>query len=242
MKLNTILIIFLIIPAFTFGQFNQSFDFVTGLEYSYRSLRLTLDEDIIEEVRETKNRIDSKQLNWRFGVNYNYRVTDKVVFKTGIRLASVGYKTEMEGLSWGIGQNGQEGPIPNAGSLDLQQTANQWFLQVPLVGRYEMGKRKLQPFFELGVSPALYVNTRGSIFSRSANKDVFQSSRKIDQLNEFHVIGLLSFGANYNINDNLQLFGQPAFRYHFTRLLDLMGGTENLLNYGIEVGIRRKLK
>lgn len=98
MKLNAILILLFLLPTIGFGQFKQSIDLIGGLEYSYRYLRNTDGSPDIGI--DQANVMSSPKFNWRAGFNYNYRLGNRLVLKSGLRFASVGYSPAGLSLSF----------------------------------------------------------------------------------------------------------------------------------------------
>ena len=234
MKTKFIIILILLIPVFGFSQINQSFDFVSGIEYSYRNLTTSSEDKSVKWILESRDNEESGKLNWRVGFNYNRRLTDKIFLRTGLRLASVGYKGEKIVLRWG--SDDTDPNLPH----EIQFVYDYWFAEIPIAGRFEMNRKKISPFFELGISPSIYLIQRTKTITDIKTETQFQNNN-IDGFKKVHIVGFISFGVNYTINDKFQLFGQPIFRYHLTELVDAPI-VEHLFNYGIEIGIRRKLK
>jgi len=94
MKLLVTLLIFLHIPPEVLSQTDQSIDLITGLEYSYRRLSSNSEDEIVKQIVDRRDRTEAQKTNWRLGINYNKRVSNDVYLKSGLRLASVGYKGE----------------------------------------------------------------------------------------------------------------------------------------------------
>lgn len=238
MKIKTIALI-LAFPFFAFGQKNLSIDVVGGIEYSYRAF--SGKDDLSGFLLDIRDREEGK-INWRAGFNFNQRLTNKIYLKLGMRLASIGYKGEkMTDLRWGSEFDGMGGWNPDP-SLphELQLIKDYLFIDLPIVGRYEFNQKKLAFFVETGIAPAFYLTTRTkSITDISTEKD-FNDDNDFDGFNQIHITGLISFGVNYSMNEQWQIFGQPIFRYHFTSLYDSVL-KEHLYNAGLELGIRRKL-
>ena len=242
MKEKFIAVLILIIPILGFGQINQTIDFISGIEYSYRNLTTSSEEGIAVGMMENRDDKETGKINWRLGFNYNLRLSNKIFLKTGLRLASVGYKGEKKtGLRWGSEHDGMGGWIPDPNlPHEIQLVHDYWFTEIPIAGRIEINKKKLSPFFELGVSPSIYMTTRTKTITDIGTDSEFQNG-DVHNFNKLHVVGFLSFGMNYSLNDKFQIFGQPVFRYHLTKLADAPIG-EYLFNYGLEIGIRKKIK
>lgn len=242
MKTTLIATLVLIIPFLGFSQINQSIDVIGGMDYSYRSLSASGEDATSMGIIEIRDNIEIGNVSWRVGFNYNLRLTNKVFLKTGLRFASVGYKEKKRtGLRWGSEYDGEGGWIPDP-SLphEIQLVDDYWFTEIPIVARYEINQKKLSPFFELGISPTIFLAARLRRKNDIGSDTEFLNT-EVHRFNRFHLVGFISFGLNYSLNDNYQLFGQPAFRYHFTDLVDNPIG-ERLYNFGIEVGVRRVLR
>ncbi|HRD80612.1 MAG TPA: hypothetical protein PLL53_07630 [Saprospiraceae bacterium] len=241
MKAKFIFTLLAVLPISVFGQINQSIDFVGGIEYSFRHLTTSSQDIFVRRVLDDREAQEIGKLNWRVGFNYNRKISNNIFFKTGLRFASIGYKGEkITGISWGSEHDGMGGWILDP-SLphEFQLVYDYWFTEIPMAGRFEINRKKLSPFFELGVAPSMYLTSRKKTVT-DIGKESEVPNGDIQNFNRFHIVGFISFGLNYSLNDQFQLFGQPVFRYHFTPLADAPI-SEYLLNYGIEIGIRRKI-
>lgn len=240
MKSHLIQLLIVLIPTVSMSQMNSSIDFILGLENSYRSLKTASDEITILDLVAFREEKEFHKLNWRIGINYNKRLTNNLLLKSGIRLASVGYKNEKQtDLRWPseIGPNGYmfDPSLPH----EIQFSYDYWFLEIPLCVRFEFSQKKISPFVEIGVSPSVYLFTRTKSDTDIGSEVTYRRGGTSDY-NNMHIVGFGSIGANYEINEKIQLFGQALYRYHFTSLVDAPI-EENLYNYGVEIGIRRKL-
>ena len=242
MNAKTLILLLLSMPLLAFGQSNSSIDLITGVEYSYRTLSTSSSDAIINGIMERRDDEETGKLNWRAGFNYNRRISSRLFLKTGARLASVGYKGEKKtGIRWGSehdGNGGWSGPDPNL-PHEIQLIDDYWFIEIPIAGRFEFDGKKLAPFIEAGGAPSIYMGTRTKTVT-DIGADVNFEIGKALGFNQWHLVGYLSFGANYDIGQRLQLFGQPIFRYHFTKLADA-SIAEYLYNVGMEVGVRRRM-
>lgn len=228
-------------PFLAFGQTNSSVDFVTGMEYSYRGLSTSSKDEIVIGIMENRNDKETGKLNWRAGFNYNRRLSNRFHLKTGIRLASVGYEGEKKtGLRYASEFVTPELWVPDP-SLphEVQFIYDYWFVEIPLVGRFECTNKKIAPFLELGIAPAVYVTTRTKIVTDLGTDVSFNNGVDAFDFYRFHLVGIFSIGVSFSVSERMQLFGQPTLRYHLTQLVDAPI-EEHLFNYGIEIGARRK--
>ncbi len=241
MKTKLIITLFLVLPILGFSQIDQSVDLVTGIDYSYRNLSTSSEESMVLNIFEDREEREIGKLNWRLGLNYNRRLGKKIILRTGLQFASVGYKEKKRtGIIWGSEFNdmGEWEPDPSL-PHEMQLKINYWFIGVPIAGRYEFSHKKFAPYFELGASPSIYLRTRiKAISDIGTEKETYDGIES--DFNRFHVVGFASFGVNYSVNEQYQLFGQPTFRYHLTKLVDAPIN-EYLYDFGLEIGIRRKI-
>jgi len=240
MKTSLVLSLLIFLPFLGISQINSSIDFIAGLDYSYRNLSTSSDDAVVLGILENRDEKESGKINWRFGLNYNRKLANKIFFKTGLRLASVGFEGEKRtGLRWGSDVvGGVFQPDPNL-PREVQLINDYWFLEIPVSIRYEITNKKLVPFFELGVSPSIYLTTRVTSKTDIDNTATFEKNNQ-DNFNQVHLVGFISMGLNYYLNENIQIFGQPIFRYHFTELVDAPI-EEHFYVAGIEVGLRKKI-
>ncbi|MEL7122594.1 MAG: hypothetical protein AAFO07_24320 [Bacteroidota bacterium] len=243
-KIKTQLIVLLsfTFPSLGYNQVNSSIDLVAGFESSFRNLSTSNEEQAIQDILTRRNDTEEANTNWRFGFNYNKRLKNKVFLKTGLRLARVGYNEIVDGLIWGTEHDGMGGFNNVDSSFDrtVQVSRGFFFLEVPVVARLELSRKKFSPFIEMGFSPSLYLTTRVKSITETAIITDF-SNQSGEFFNELHFVGSIAIGANYSISDKIQIFGQPTFRYHITSLSKDRPIKEYLFNYGVEVGIRRIL-
>lgn len=142
MARKIIAFLFLLLPFIGSSQMRSSFDLVMGIEHSYRKLT-----GGSVEFMQTRDDKETGKSNWRFGFNYNRRLTEKLFLKTGARLASVGFNGEKRMLKWPseIDSNGAWTPDPTL-IHEYQEINDYWFFEIPIIGRYEFGGKKLIPF------------------------------------------------------------------------------------------------
>lgn len=241
MKANSLIILLMSIPFVGLAQMKHSVDLIGGVDYSYRHLSTSSEDATVIGIFDNRNNKESGKSNWRIGANYNLGLTEKIFLRTGLRLSSVGYKGEKRtDLRWPDETNvfGEWVPDPNL-PREVQIIYDYWFIDIPIVGRFEISEQSLSPFVELGMSPSIYVTRRTQSITDLGTDTNFQKGN-VHNFNRLHLVGFASAGLNYSITDTYQLFGQAAFRYHLTKMVDAPI-SEYLFNYGIEFGIRRQL-
>lgn len=223
---------------FANGQINSSIDFITGWEYTYRTLEVSKTADSLMFIVDVRNNIEKSKSNFRIGFNYNQRVSSNIHLKTGLRLAAAGYiENEKDYLYWpNQNMNGEFDP-DSLVSHSLKFSREYWFIEIPLAARVQLNKKKLSPFIEAGISPHFYMTTKViQVFDEERTVDYYDEPD--DKFNTFSMAANISGGVNYDLSEKYQLFGQGIFRYHFTKTF-AAPVIEHLYNAGVEVGIRK---
>lgn len=230
MKLCFTVLMLMCINATVFAQKNTSWDIIAGVDYSYRYL--TASGSGPQSVVEVRNKIESGKLNWRLGFNYNKRLVNNTYLKTGLRLASVGYVYKLNDLSWGPNE-----PEP---IKTVRVSDDHWFIEIPLVLRFEKSEKKFTSYWEIGLSPSVYLST---LVSRKYDNDktiLFIKGAQFHKFNTFHLVSTFAYGFNYNYSERIQYFAQPTLRLHVTQLVKAPLRAY-LYNAGLEMGVRRRI-
>lgn len=238
MKTRLILLL-LGLPFMAISQFTSSLGLVVGSEFSYRHRHTSSNDPNIQFVSNAYG-AETQKYNWRFGVNYNHKISPKLYLKTGIRFANVGYQRKITGLIYGNQFDGNifDPTIESADPSEVRFTYDHLFIEIPLIARYQFNKKKWSPFVESGMSSMILFDQSNEYSFRNTTS---QSDPNVDY-KTLHFAGSLSVGMNYTPSDYFQFFVQPIFRYHFTTLVNDVPIKENLFNYGIEFGVRRRLQ
>jgi len=242
MKIQSIIAILICLPLVIYGQHHSSVDFIVGIDYSYRSLSLTPQANLPIDITASRNSRETAKKNWRIGFNYNKRLSNKLFIKSGVRLASVGYKGEkLEDLRW-PSEITNEGYMPDPSlPSELQQFYDFWFLEIPIIARYEFNAKQFAPFLEIGISPSIYLTSRTKSVTNLSTDVTYRRGDNVNDYSNIHLVGTAAVGANYNLSARYQVFGQATFRRHFTSLVNNTSIDEFLYNGGIEFGVRLRI-
>ena len=240
MKKFTTFIIIVLTPLVLFSQNNSSIDLIIGGDYS-NHLRWQKDHEILHTFPlEDLNEEKKGKSNFRAGINYNFPISKKIFLKTGFRIISVGYSTNLNYNDGGqiiVTPTSIENYINDSYKLKKKYIYDYWFIEIPIVLRYELGDKIFVPFIEVGISPNLYITTRHQEIKGNENNIEFRRN-KSDQFNKVQMVASISAGVNYNYSSKIVIFGQPTFRFHLTDLTKSEYSNEYLYNFGIETGIR----
>jgi len=239
MYLRTILLFILCIPSLMFAQQNSSIDFVGGIGSSFRNLKITSTNTTFLGIHERREMEETPKANWRLGFHYNRPIANQIHFKTGIRLASFGFKGEKKtDLRWASCHDGEGGFTPcTGGATEIQFVPNFLFLEVPIMARIAFNDKKWQPYIELGIAPALYLTTRTKVIT-NLDKEVFTTQE--GAANQFQLFGNAATGINYHLSTSWQFFGQLSFSYQLTPISDAPI-KQHLFFYGMELGVRKEI-
>ena len=236
MKYKLATLLFLTFTSLMYAQHNSSIDFVGSLDYSFRFFNYSGDDDLWASFAEDRNVKEEVKSNWRYGLNYNKRLKNNLFLKTGLRLGSVVYNEHVTSI---VDIDNQEGPVTVELHRDLQFIYNYIFIEIPVMARWEWNANNWSPYIEAGLSPHIYLTNRERQIVDIEN-EVYWSRNGDGNIHNFQFVASLSFGLNYQLNHNLQIFAQPVGRYHITSL-GKGPVKERLWSVGLEVGVRKGL-
>lgn len=179
------------------------------------------------------------KFNYRFGLNYTFQISNRIVLEVGARYASIGYQTAKMDIQWGSEHNGNGGyePDPNL-PHNFRNSSDYRFVEFPLSAKYILKKGKFTPYIAAGISPNVYLNTR-SVTIIEAKTEI--SVSKTHNINKLNLSAHAGFGIDYQLNKSLEIYMQPSFRYY---LKSISSGPikEYLYSAGIELGIRKQFR
>lgn len=167
--------------------------------------------------------LGSNRSGYRFGANFNFRIFDKGYIKTGLRYTRQGYITYAF----------------NNTPAEFFNTIDEYYLETPILLRYEFNDKRYAPYFEVGGAPYLYlrsrsnVNSFGNVSSGDLDPPHLENKR-------FRFAIVLAIGFQYKLTHQYLIFMQPTFRY-FMPIDYGVSSTVKTSNFGIEVGIRKAL-
>jgi len=213
---------FLLFPLLSYSQFNTSIDFILGGEGRQIENRFIQFNEVI--------------VNYKFGVNFNFRVSDRIIMKTGLRYSRIGTVEEEFMLNR---LSSSADILPCQCSL---LSRDKRYFEIPLIARFEFGKSKFSYFMEMGLSPHFYVNTNLSIRENPSNitSDAMMA-REIEYGQKRMLMSyVISLGMNFNFSQNYQIFFQPIFQMNSSEVYEI-GNIEGNHVIGIEFGLRYAL-
>lgn len=225
-----------------YGQKLTSIDIVGGTDYAYRTMHLSIDEAIYTSIIERRNADETAKLNWRCGVTYNISVADNLYFKSGAHVSRFGYNGSAlsAGLKFPNQHDGDGGFDPDAYSGESSSFSidyHYFFVEMPMIARYEMPIGKFSTFLELGLVPSAFLISQSTVSTDlGATND---ANPAVDtRFNRLHLFSLVSVGVNYDVTKAIQLFTQPVVRYDLVALSNARI-KEHLYSLGLEFGARR---
>lgn len=231
----TLLIFSLVLECF--GQL-QTIEVIASPEYSFRLLSNADSEDNPDRTQERG------KFNYRAGINYTYKKSERIWMKTGIRYVRTGYILQDEDdLMWPqefdtlTGEYTPDPTLPH----ELRLSKDYLFIEIPLAARYILQRRNLTTFLEAGFSPHVYLTTRTREITDLYELTEYKREES-EEFNKVQLVGTASIGFSYKIGERLQILAQPTFRYHLTKLLLTDSPIkEHLYNVGVDLGLSYSL-
>ena len=242
MKANLVFLFICFSVCSSFGQLNNSFDIIVGVDRTFRNANIDEDSEFFEAAILDPTQLSLEQeeakFNWRIGANYNKSLTESNCLKLGLRFSSLGYKNgERSDLRFGSQHDGEGGFDSDAPS-ELSFTTDYLFIELPVSFGIMKAINKFSFYGEAGLSPNIYLTSRNK---QTIDNDSSTNLQGNPSVRSLHLSGFAAFGATYQLSESFSIFGQPSFRYHLTNLAKEGFVKEHLYSYGIEFGVRKNL-
>ena len=228
------------------AQFHSSLDFTLG--YDFFNLVSGNGSSYIPLVGSPKSHD-----GYRIGLNGNIRLFDRLVFKSGVRFARHSY-LPFGGASYY--------PEENIKFIEYYyEVYHEYYVEVPLVFRYEISKKRLGVFVESGIALNLHSFAKREIITDRYYKltydisypdpknplshDVQDFDLPYLQNSRLRVAFVAGIGVQYSLNKSYQIFVLPMLRYfqpiNNSSVQPMLNVGKNI-NLGIELGVRKGIR
>lgn len=219
----------------------NSIDFTIGGDYGFRRITGDASQASVAQILANRKSLESPQLGYRIGFNYNYSSSENILIKTGIRYSRSGFNiTGTNPFDNNVNLNDISKIADNIDGVDYKYRYQ--MIEVPIGIRYIFARSICQSYLEVGIAPNFYLNTIVSEYQYESHVSNEMIDDEISQVLWFGVIGI---GGDFYLNRTMVGFTQLNVRY---QLNDLRNGsahdlvTERLLGIGLEAGIRYLLE
>lgn len=210
----------------------DAIDIVVGGEFGLHLISgKTADESTAAMVHNRQG-YENNKLNYRFGLNYYLGLSPSLSIKAGLRYANPGFATSpVEAFDPTQDINTVVKHFEPFGS---EYRYEYQMFEFPLGVKYTLINSVCEPYFEAGISPAVYWRTLVQQRSYGGGTSFTEIE---EQINRVNFIGFLSVGGNLNLTQSLSGFTQLIGRY---QLNNLRKGPvqERILGLGLEMGLR----
>ena len=194
---TTLTTFFLFIAFLSFGQSNNSLDFVVGIDQTYRNYFATESSDLANLLLANAEGEEPK-LNWRLGVNYRKALSENSYLKLGVRLSSLGYQQTVDGLIFGSQLDPLEGSLDTITGGNLPSSAtlklDYWFAELPVSFGWIQSNEKFSIFAEAGLSPNILITTRSKTITDLDKSIQYQKFPNSRTFNLSAVLVVVTFG------------------------------------------------
>ncbi len=210
----------------------DAFDVVVGGDFGFHLISGNTADEAAAAMISNRQGYENNKLNYRLGFNYYLGLSPSLAIKAGARYANPGFTTspvESFDPAQDINTVGKEfEPFGSEYRYEYQM------FEFPLGVKYTLINSICEPYFEAGISPAIYWRTVVQQRSYEGGTSVTEVRESMNRLN---FIGFLSVGGNLNLTQSLSGFTQLIGRY---QLNSLRKGPvqERVLGLGLEMGLR----
>jgi hypothetical protein len=219
-----------------FSNQKSTLDIVVGGDFGFRQIKGNSSHVESNQIVQNREGFENQKLNYRFGFNYYHGISERILIKTGLRIANPGFgfsnvdkidpKTDINLIEKSYQQNG------------LEYRYNYQILEVPLGIKYVITGSTCKPYVELAVSANFYGNT--IVKEISYEGKVIDKVKISENINPINYIANFSAGGEFIITDKIAGFSQLVARYQINNLR-IGEIEEKLFGLGLEMGIRYQI-
>lgn len=227
---------YLFIATLTFGQNINSDNKVNNLkkiqigfnispDVCYRTIVGSTNTETIEEYR---NELDIPKISYTTSVNILYNIKNYFSIETGIQYSNKGYQTKDVELT-------STEPDPNVPEK-VKTIYNFHYLDIPLKTNFIFGENKIRLIASVGVNVGFLVNDSQTNILFFSDKTDRTTSPIGQEFRKVNLSPFLSLGADYKINEKMNLRLEPIFRYGLLKTTETPL-TDRLYSVGLNIGL-----
>jgi hypothetical protein len=203
-------------------------------DYNFRGIKSNGDGFLGDDFIKQRNDNEIAKFGYTTGVSIGLQVSKKVVLETGVQFANMGYKTKNQTFSF---------ETPNLGlPTKVQFIYAYQYINIPIKARVTFGEKRLRLASSIGFNTSFLTTLKQTTILEEANGQTNKSSKSDKR--GYRTVGIMPFvgvGVNYALNQKLQLFAEPTFRYGLIRTTS-SPVKENLWNAGLNMGVYYTIK
>lgn len=231
-----VFVFYLFIATLTFGQNINSVNEINNLkkiqigfnispDVCYRTIVGSTNTETIEEYR---NELDIPKISYTTSVNILYNIKNYFSIETGIQYSNKGYQTKDVDLT-------SNEPDPNVPEK-VKTIYNFHYLDVPLKTNFIFGENKIRLITSVGVNLGFLVNDSQTNILFFSDKTDRTTSPIGQEFRKVNLSPFLSLGADYKINEKMNLRLEPIFRYGLLKTTETPL-TDRLYSVGLNIGL-----
>lgn len=202
-------------------------------DYSFRSLKNTSGNNALNPLVDSRNKIEIPKFGYTTGLNACFNLSQFISIETGILFSNRGYSTKKQELVYAT-------PEPNPISK-AQFNYTYQYISIPVKAKFSFGKQNLRLIAGMGLQANLLLTTKEiSKFEYATGVKSRSSSSSTAGFNKVDISPLVSLGVDAKLNNKMNLFIEPTFRYGIIKTKDAPI-KENLWNVGLNLGVYYEL-
>lgn len=186
-------------------------------DYCYRTL-YNRDVNYSIWLIDVRNDQEIPKIGYTAGLNFGYNVSQLLGIEIGIQYSNKGYSTKYFNLTFGDMTDPRFGftyttsndPLPNKGKF----VYNHYYLDIPLRAIFRFGKKRVQLVTSVGITTNIFLNaTTTSVLKFENGEAEYKTQTQKYAYKSLNVSPTISIGAEYKINNKINLRAEPTFRY-----------------------------
>jgi len=165
----------------------------------------------------------------------NKSVYKGIFISSGLGIRRQRFRTEINFAKWESEIQGND-PFDSPGSLhdDIIEDTRHWFIDVPILLRYQFTKGKITPFAESGIISSYYLRSKSDLKLDDQSEPTYKG--KYRGIQNFHFVTTASLGVSYAISNHFSITLRGRF-FRQLKSTNELTAIDPYYGYGINAGV-----
>lgn len=214
-------------------------------DYCYRYLKNNNDSPEVNHYIDFNNEEESPKYGYTTGIVILYNLNKHISFESGIQFSNKGYKNNTGALRRPDEIDPMKGFVPPTPTsiVDSKIVYNHLYLDLPVRAIFSYGKKRVRFVSSLGVTTNILLKaTQKSVFKYQNGNKERKTTNQPYTYQPINISPMISFGADYQVNNKLNLRVEPSFKYGLFKIIKNKPITAYLWNAGLNISCYYQLK
>ena len=194
-------------------------------DYCYRTLKNNDGSSTSSMIIDFRNKNEEFKFGYTAGLNVCYNISKRLGIELDMQYTNKGYTFKNSDLVFGDVIDPRYGFVyVTSGTVaptNIKFIYNNIYLDIPIRAVFSFGEKRIHLVTSIGVTTNVLLKTTQTSVLEYKNGDTKRETH--DELYDFKSLGIsptISVGADYKVNNRINLRAEPTFRYGLLKISD----------------------